>query len=89
MEHGCKTASRIKANSLKELKGLINQLSKPGSELTTRELRQLEKLVERYGGRLRYDLNPIKGKILKPHVQVEGLGTSVEARHIWLAEGVN
>jgi len=79
---------RIQAGSLKEFKSLVNQLSKPNSELTTQELRQLEKLAKKFGGKLRYDLNPVKGKILKPHVQVEGLGSSVEARHIWLGQGV-
>jgi hypothetical protein len=78
----------VQAGSLKEFKSLVNQLSKPGSELTVQELRQLEKLTEQFGGKLRYDLNPVKGKILKPHVQVEGLGSSVEARHIWLGQGI-
>lgn len=80
---------RIKANSLKELKGLIRQLSQPGSELTQKELSQLTKLVKRYGGKIRKDLSPVKGKIRKPHVQVEGLGKSVESRHIWLKSGVS
>jgi hypothetical protein len=77
-------ASRIEAGSLKEFKSLVNQLSQPGSELTKKELIQLKKLTAKFGGKLRYDLNPIKGKILKPHVQVEGLGSRVASRHIWL-----
>jgi RHS repeat-associated protein len=84
-----KQGSRIKASSIKELKRLIKQLSKPGSELTKKELRQLTKLVEKYGGKIRKDLNPIKGRIKKPHVQVTGLGKSIEHRHIWLKSGVN
>ena len=80
--------SRIEAGSLKEFKSLVQQLSKPGSQLTKTELQQFEKLTEQFGGKLRYDLNPVKGKILQPHVQVEGLGTSVGSRHIWLGEGV-
>ena len=80
---------RIKANSLKELKSLVRQLSQPGSELTQKELRQLTKLVEKFGGKIRKDLNPVKGKIRKPHVQVEGLGKSVESRHVWIKTGVN
>jgi hypothetical protein len=50
---------------------LVIKLSKPGSELTQEELIQFEKLTEQFGGKLRYDLNPVKEKILKPHVQVE------------------
>lgn len=84
-----KQGGRIKAGSLKELKSLIKQLSKPDSELTKKELRQLTKLVEKYGGKIRKDLNPVKGRIKKPHVQVEGLGKSIEGRHIWLKSGVN
>lgn len=83
------TTSRIQANSLKEFKSLVNQLSKYGSEINKTELQQLEKLAEQFGGKLRYDLNPVKGKILKPHVQVEGLGQKVHRRHIWLAPGIN
>ncbi|TAN19017.1 MAG: RHS repeat-associated core domain-containing protein [Chitinophagaceae bacterium] len=79
--------NRIKANSLKEFKSLVQQLSKPGSQLTKTELEQFEKLTERFGGKLRYDLNPVKGKILRPHVQVEGLGSKIASRHIWLGEG--
>ncbi|MGB4415798.1 MAG: hypothetical protein WBI53_13060 [Paludibacter sp.] len=64
----------------------MQQLSKPGSQLTKAELQQFEKLTEQFEGKLRYDLNPVKGKILQPHVQVEGLGTSVGSRHIWLGQ---
>lgn len=81
-----KVVSRIQAGSLKEFKSLVQQLSKPGSQLTKTELQQFEKLTEQFGGKLRYDLNPVKGKILQPHVQVEGLGTSVARRHIWLGQ---
>ena len=77
-------ASRIKATSLKEYKSLVQQLSKLGSQLTKNELQEFEKLTEQFGCKLRYDLDPIKGKILQPHVQVEGLGTSLGSRHIWI-----
>ena len=83
---GAKGVSKIQAGSLKEFKSLVQQLSKPGSQLTKTELQQFEKLTEQYGGKLRYDINPVKGKILKPHVQVEGLGSKVGSRHIWLGE---
>jgi RHS repeat-associated protein len=82
------TVDRIKANSVKEFKALVKQLSKPGSQLTEQELKEFEKLTEQYGGKLRYDLNPVKGKNLQPHVQVEGLGSSIQSRHVWLGEGV-
>lgn len=75
---------RIQAGSLKEYKSLVRQLSKPGSQLSKTELQQFEKLTQQFGGKLRYDLNPVKGKVLKPHVQVEGLGNKVENRHIWI-----
>ncbi|MGY0425269.1 MAG: RHS repeat domain-containing protein, partial [Polaribacter sp.] len=81
-------STRIAVGSLKGLKLLIKQLSKPGLELTKKELKNLEKLVEKFGGKLRKDLNPVKGKIKKPHVQVEGLGKSIESRHVWLKSGV-
>ena len=83
-----KFGTRVKAKSLKEFKSLVKRLSKPGSELTKKELRQLEKLTKKFGGRLRYDRTPVKGKIKKPHVQVEGLGKSLESRHIWIKSGI-
>lgn len=83
-----KFSSRIEAGSLKEFKSLVQQLSKPGSELTQAELEEFEKLTEHFGGKLRYDLNPIKGKNLQPHVQVEGLGGKEGSRHIWLNKAV-
>lgn len=45
-----------------------------------------EKLVQKHGGNLRYDLNPVKGKFLHPHVQIENLTPSIKSRHIWLGE---
>ena len=68
---------------------MFMDLITPGSELTAKELKKLEKLVEKFGGKIRRDLNPVKGKIKTPHVQVEGLGKSIESRHIWLKNGVN
>lgn len=74
----------IQANTLKEFKSLVKKLSKPSSQLTPHQLKQFENLTKQFGGRLRYDLNPVKGRILQPHVQVEGLGKSIESRHIWI-----
>jgi RHS repeat-associated protein len=86
-----KFGSRIKANNLKELKALINKLSKPNSPyLTQKELNKLNKLVEQFGGKVRRDLNPVKkanGR-LDPHVQIEGFGTSIKSRHIFIKTGV-
>ena len=78
--------TRIAAKSLKELKFLIKQLSKPGGDISKAELRKLEKLVKKFGGNVRRDFNPVKkanGR-LDPHVQVEGLGKSIESRHIFI-----
>ena len=75
---------QIQARTLKEFKSLVKKLSRPGSKLTPAQLRQFERLTKQFGGRLRYDRNPIKGRILQPHVQVEGLGKSIESRHIWV-----
>ena len=83
-----KTTSRIRAGNLKEFKALVNELSQHSSELTATELAELHSLTEKFGGKLRYDLNPVKGKLRKPHVQVEGLGSKVGRRHINLGEGV-
>jgi len=80
--------SRVQANSLKEYKSLVQRLSKEDSELTLVELKMFQTLTERFGGKLRYDLNPVHGRFLKPHVQVEGLGKSLESRHVWLGPGV-
>ncbi len=79
-------SGRIVAESLKDFKSLVQRLSKPGSQLSKPELQEFEKLTEQFGGKLRYDLNPVKGKNIQPHVQVEGLGKSIEGRHIWLGE---
>ena len=81
-------ASRVEAGSLKEFKSVVKDLSKPGSKLSQEELNQFGKVAERFGGKLRYDLNPVKGKNLEPHVQVEGLGSKVGSRHVWLDKGV-
>lgn len=72
--------SRIKAGNIKELKALIRKLSKDGApEISQKELKQLEKLVEKFGGKIRKDMKPVERSRnrLEPHVQVEGLGKSV------------
>ena len=74
---------RIKSS--KELKSLINVLSKDDSRLGYNALQKLEKLVTKYGGKVRYDLDPIKGS-RGAHIQIENLGKSIESKHIQLAE---
>jgi len=75
--------------SLKDLKQVVKILSKPGSKLTQQELNDLKKVVQQFGGNVRVDLQGVKGSGVAPHVHVEGLGTSIEARHIWIIPGVN
>jgi RHS repeat-associated protein len=79
---------KIKANSVNELKGLVKQLSKSGSKLTQKELNQLKKLARKHGGRVRVDSQGVKGTGVNNHAHVEGLGKSVESRHIWVESGV-
>ncbi|MBU8884067.1 RHS repeat-associated core domain-containing protein [Kaistella sp. DKR-2] len=74
---------RIK--DIKEFKSLVRMISKADSELNINALKKFEKIVEKFGGKLRYDLEPVKGG-WKPHVQVEGLGQKIESRHIQLSE---
>ena len=66
-------------------------MSKDGApEMTQRQLKKLEKLVNKFGGKVRRDMNPVKrsrGR-LDPHVQIEGLGKSIESRKIFLKKGV-
>lgn len=74
---------RIK--TMKELKSLINILSKPNSKIDIQDVKKLESLVEKFGGKLRYDLKPVKGaNKWGPHVQTEGFGNSVDSKHIQL-----
>jgi hypothetical protein len=73
---------------LKTLKSLIKDLSKPGSELSQQELEELRVVAKQYGGKIRVDLNGVKGTGTAPHAHVEGLGSSVEYRHIWIETGV-
>ncbi|HUW47042.1 MAG TPA: RHS repeat-associated core domain-containing protein, partial [Dehalococcoidia bacterium] len=81
-------ASRINIGSLKELKQLVQELSKPGSKLSQQELDELRGLVDEYGGTLRLDLEGVKGSGVPPHAHIEGLGSKVKSRHIWLEDGV-
>ncbi|MCP5468597.1 MAG: hypothetical protein H7A32_04945 [Deltaproteobacteria bacterium] len=78
----------IQENSLKAFKTLVNKLSKPNSKITQAELNKLRVLTQKHGGRVRVDLTGVKGTSVKPHAHIEGLGKSLESRHIWLESGV-
>jgi hypothetical protein len=79
---------KISANSVGELKTLIKQLSKPGSKITQKELNQLKRLAKKHGGKVRVDGTGVRGTGVNNHAHIEGLGNSVESRHIWLENGV-
>lgn len=81
-----KGISRIQGESIRDIGKIANKLSQYESRLGLDELKALEKLVQKHGGNLRYDLNPVKGKFLHPHVQIENLTPSIKSRHIWLGE---
>lgn len=51
-------------------------------------LNVMKKVVSQFGGRVRMDLHGVKGTGKVPHVHVEGLGKSIEAKHIWIESGV-
>jgi len=69
---------------LKTLKVLVKSLSKPGSKIAKDELDALKVAVEKFGGKIRVDMNGVKGTGTVPHAHVEGLGSSIESRHLWL-----
>ena len=79
---------KIIAESSKELKQLVCNLSKPRSKLTQQELNQLRILTQKYGGKIRVDLKGVNGSGVKPHAHIENLGNKIKSRHIWLEEGV-
>lgn len=51
-------------------------------------LNVMKKVVGQFGGRVRVDLHGVEGTGKVPHVHVEGLGKSIEAKHIWIESGV-
>lgn len=79
---------RIEANSVSELKSLVRQLSKPGSKMTQKELNQLKRLAKKHGGKVRVDGTGVRGTGVNNHAHIEGLGNSIESRHLWLENGV-
>ena len=82
---GIGKAAGVGRASLKRLKKLIKKHSKPtNSGLNKQKLNQLERVVNKAGGKIRVDLEGVKGTGVRPHAHVEGLGSKIESRHIWL-----
>ncbi|HCI45358.1 MAG TPA: hypothetical protein DE315_07520 [Candidatus Omnitrophica bacterium] len=87
---GYSTGAKVTKSSLKRVKRLITNLSKPDKNpgLSQEKFNQLKKIVEKTGGKVRVDLKGVKGTGVNPHAQVEGLGPRIKSRHIWLQKGV-
>lgn len=89
-----KSASKeITKSSRKRVKRLIKNLSdnsRQNNGLSQEKTDQLRRIVEKAGGKLRNDgATGVKGSSAgKPHVQTEGLGKSIDSRHIWTQGGV-
>ena len=89
-----KSASKeITKSSRKRVKRLIKKLSdnsRQNNGLSQEKTDQLRRIVERSGGKLRNDgISGVKGSSAgRPHVQTEGLGKSIDSRHIWTQGGV-
>ncbi len=85
-----KVAGKVSRGTLKRVKRLVKNLSKkadnPGLDQGTFD--RLRKLVEKIGGKTRVDADGVRGTGVDPHAHVEGLGSGVEGRHIWLEKGV-
>lgn len=86
-------SKEVTKSSRKRIKRLIKNLSdnsRQSSGLSQEKTDQLRRIVERAGGKLRNDgATGVKGSSAgKPHVQTEGLGKSIDSRHIWTKDGV-
>ena len=87
------TSKEITKSSRKRVKRLIKNLSdnsRQNNGLSQEKTDQLRRIVEKAGGKLRNDgATGVKGSSAgKPHVQTEGLGKSIDSRHIWTQGGV-
>lgn len=83
----------ITKSSRKRVKRLVNNLSgnsRKNNGLSQEKTDQLRRIVEKAGGKIRNDRDSgVKGTSAgKPHVQTEGLGKSIDNRHIWTKKGV-
>ena len=90
---GSKASKEITNFSRKRVKKLIKKLSDNSQQnkgLSQKKTDQLKRIVEKAGGKLRNDgTSGVKGSSAgRPHVQTEGLGKSIDSRHIWTQEGV-
>ena len=75
--------------SRKRFKRTINNLSQTeNSGLSQQKLDQLRRISHKANGRVRVDLDGVCGSGVRPHAHVEGMGSKVESRHVWLKEGV-
>jgi len=88
-----KGTTSITKSSRKRVKRLISGLSdnsRQNSGLSQEKTDQLRRIVNKAGGKIRNDgVSGVKGSSAgKPHVQTEGLGKSVDSRHIWTERGV-
>lgn len=86
-------SKEIPKSSRKRVKRLIKDLSdnsRQNKGLSQEKTDQLRRIVEKAGGKLRNDgASGVKGSSAgKPHVQTEGLGKSIDSRHIWTKDGV-
>lgn len=86
-------STEITKSSLKRIKRLLKKLSdnsRHNSGLSQEKTDQLRRIVEKAGGKLRNDgASGVKGSSAGiPHVQTEGLGKSIDSRHIWTKGGV-
>ena len=83
----------ISKASRKRLKKVIKKLSdnsRQNKGLSQDKVNQLRRVVKKAGGNIRNDgVSGVKGSSAGiPHVQTEGLGKSIDSRHIWTKEGV-
>jgi len=72
------------------LKRAVTNLSKPENNpgLNQNKLNQLRRIADKAGVKIRIDIEGVKGTGVSPHGHVEGLGRSIEKRHIWLQGGI-
>lgn len=84
------TGQGITKASRGRIKQLVTNLSKPEKNpgLSQEKLEQLRRIADKADAKVRVDLDGVTGTGVKPHAHVEGMGSKVEGRHIWLEEGV-
>ncbi len=80
----------ITDSSRKRLKKLVTNLSKSDNNpgLSQEKLDKLRRITNKADVNLRVDLEGVTGTGIRPHAHVEGMGSKIENRHIWLQEGV-